>query len=157
MAQRMPPALRDAVIAAARAILDEHGTQSAAGDAAKKLGIKLDQRTFSDVLGKTPKIGVAVAQRFADYYKTSLDGLVRKFSGGEQKPVRLGDIPGWSDAVKMAKQKHTSFAEILPWDLAAMVEMPIVPDMATPDFAFEIASLMAKHSETTTIRRRRKA
>src|SRR6478609_3662199 len=157
MAQRMPPKLRDAVVAAAKAILEEHGTQSAAAVVAQKRGIKLDQRTFSDVLRAKPKIGIEVAQRFADYYETSLEGLIRKFLlGGEEehKPVRVGDVPGWDNAVQAAKIKHASFATILPWDLAGEVELPVVPDAATTDFAFELASLLAKHTETTIVRKR---
>lgn len=156
MAQRMPKYLRDAVIAGMREILDQCGTQTAAAEAAKEKGIKLDQRTFSDVLGEKPKIGIAVAERVAQFFGTTLEGLVRKYSDEKGKPVRVSDVPGWDDAVKAAKLRNPKLAEVMPWELAGLIEMPVIPDGATPEFALDVATLLARYTEATAVRRRPK-
>jgi len=152
----MPKYLRDAVTAGMREILEQYKTQSAAGEAAQKKGIKLDQRTFSDVLGKRPKIGIAVAERVAQFYGTTLEGLVRKYSDEKGKPVRVSDVPGWDEAVRAAKQRNPKLADVMPWELAGLVEMPVIPDSATPEFALDVANLLARYTETTAVRRRPK-
>jgi hypothetical protein len=145
----MPPRLTDtrraAVIAAIEKVVKEaDGSENAA---ARLLGVK--QQTLNRAL-KLRSVGELVADRTADYYGTTLDGLVRHFTQGEG-PVRAGDIIGWRKAVEEAQRHYAIKLEPWAWHRAADIVLPMAPELASREFAFALASVLAMHCEVTHV------
>jgi hypothetical protein len=148
----MPPRLTDArrkavLLAIEKVVADCDGSENAA---ARQLGLK--QQTLNRAR-KLSSVGELVADRVADHYGTTLDGLVRHFTSGEG-PVRAGDIIGWRRAVDEAQRTIPLKLEAWAWQRAADIELPFAPDSATPQFAFDLAHVLARHCEVTHVGQR---
>jgi hypothetical protein len=145
MAPRLTDERRKAVLSALEKVVEETG--GSVNAAASRL--KLKQQTLHRAL-KLRSVGELVADRTADYYGVTLDGLVRHFTQGDG-PVRAGDIIGWRKAVEEAQRRYPVKLEMWAWHRAADIVLPMAPDLATAEFAFSLANVLAMHCEVTHV------
>jgi hypothetical protein len=144
MAPRLSSERSKAVLAAIKSLVAEVGGNKSAAARA----IKIRQQSLDRAI-KHQTVGEKIADLVADYYGTSVDGLVRRFSQ-KDAPVRVGDIAGWREAVRVAKEE-SPYIDAWAWHRAADVVLPVGPDFATPQFAFELALLLKRYGEVSGV------
>ncbi len=145
MPHSLTAARRDAVLWAIDQVLKAQENNKSA--AAREL--KVSQQALHRVL-KERTVGELVADCTAAYYGTTLDGLVR-LSKGSKGPVRAGDLIGWRKAVEEAQRSIPMKLEPWCWHRAADIELPLAPDIATAQFAFDLAHILARHVEVSQV------
>lgn len=130
-----------ACLLAARHLMKEHGSgpkvEAATG---------LQQPTLNNLL-KHGKLGIKFADQIAAVFETTVDGLVALFLR-ENEPVRVGDIPGWQEAVAEAKNLDPNY----DYAAASAVVLPVWPRRATAEFASDLARIFHKHVRTSGMR-----
>ena len=145
MAQPLSDARKLAVLAALDQVVKD--ADESVNKAASLLGLR--QQTLHRALSlRAP--GVMVADHVANYYGTTLDGLVRHFNKSEG-PVRAGDMIGWRTAVDEARKRYPLKLDDWAWHRAADVVLPMAPDLATAEIAFELARFLATFCEVSHV------
>lgn len=109
----------------------------------------VSQQTISS-FWKTPTAGQKLGDGVATHLETTIDWLVTKYVRGKGA-VRAGDTPGWGRAVQEAKRNAGQLGGSLNFELAADVILPRGPDEATPEFAMDLAILLAKHTRESGV------
>lgn len=143
-------ATRLAIAELRKAWLNEHGDEPTQQQQAEWFGVK--QQTIS-AFNRTATVGQKLADGVAEHLGTTVDGLIKLYVK-EWQSVRVGDIPGWRDAVEQARRDAGPPGDTFAWAAAEDVVLPLAPRRATASFAYDIAHLLSKHAHGSgTIRR----